>query len=266
MLLLCGIGILHSEPFSNSESLFEGVLKYELDVGGRKWTIQNTIKGQNSKADIYLNDLKFQSVLSIGNEVYLIDHLGKRIVPLFGAAGQRGGANESARGEKGRGDPPPPPFDGNRMKGGPDTNKMVDPETPVDEGTALGQPSLKFAFKEEKRKVELEGITGYGRFPFQVFAQFEDLKEMGPILASTLQHHHLIPVFLHVTKRKHFNAVEMELVSIEEKEISDSGFEFPNEYAMKVGAPKGGGEKGRSKGGRGGPPPGGERGGKGMGK
>ncbi len=282
----CGSILLAAEPTETSE--FEGVLTYELNAGGRVWTVQHAIRGADQRTDVLLNELKFQSFLTTGGESYIVDVLGKRIMPLFRGprAMPRDNSDASVEDDTRSGalvtdpdalsdelpPPPPSPPEGETLMmgpGRPDRMEAVEPETPVGEGEAFDGRTLKFEFKVEKRAVIIEGLSGFGTLPRQVFAQFEDLRDAGPKVISTCEHYQLVPVRLEVEKRKKADGVVMTLLSIESMPLPDSLFELPSDYALQMPGPGGpGGGSGRGdapKSGRGGPPPGGGRGGPPMG-
>jgi len=268
---------------------FEGVLTYDLKTSGRDWKIEHKVCEGGSCTDIYLGTLKFQSVLQRDGAIYLIDVLGKRIVPI-GHMGMGHGIEGQPNHEGDLVEPPegfldeetPSRTDGKQGgrriakgsggdfgggPGGPMPLQLADPEEPSGEGTSFEMPSLKFKFKAEKRKVEMEGIASYGTLPPQVFQQFKDIKEVGPVIGGTLNYYRLIPVNLEIGKRKDAEAVSMTLVSIEPGEIPATVLEFPEGFAMKMGMPGGapeGERKGRGKGHGGAPPDGGR--GQGMGR
>lgn len=259
---------LMSQNESSETVDFEGQLNFELNVGGRTWTLVHLIKGNDFRTDVYLGDLKFQSLLNHKGKQYLIDTLSKRITPM--GQGSMGFPPQRKKGDEKTLPPEPSAKSDDHNQSRPSRHRgmmgfgsmnWVDPELPTGKGIAFSTASLKFEFKLVKRMVRMEGIPGYGTFPIQILDQYEGLRELAPTIISTLKEYQLMPVELHVEKRKKNKAISLKLKSIDEIEISDEAFELPSGYSMRMGRSGRAGMPGSGRpppqsGGRTGPPPG----------
>lgn len=256
VFLTCGsiaypLGALAQQ--SNTTTPFEGLLTYHLTTGDNQWLVEHWISGGNSRVDILMDDTRYQSILTVGGDTYLLDVLGKNIVAVQSM-------HPGPRGPEHLHEAPSPPPD---LKKPNSRNKephfkehaIIDSNG---EGSAFGRSTLLFETQVNKRGLSLEGLPGYDPLPFSFFSQFQDFTGVDRVIAPTLFHYRLVPVLLHLEKRKGHESI-LKLVSIEERAVDASMFEIPSDYMMQMAPLPMGGPSGGSHGpgDRKGPPPGG---------